>query len=449
MSGEKEFLEDAAKYPEKDKQDEFQAALKRLTEQYGIELEPKANTKNRVVQARQWLQVHYKFRYNVVGNVPEYHNGTCDKYVTMVKRDIETIYLRMLMAGIDIPKVKLQAMLESRDVVPDYNEIEDYIYSLPVDDGGKDWIGLWCDQITLVDETKREQFVESFRRWFVNYVAALLVDRVTNQQMFVLVGKQGIFKTTILNNLVPKRLQLEYLYSSGRLYFENKDYMKYLATKMLINWDELGTMSKQDESLLKSVLTDDKVVLRWQYDRNDTQMWRRASFCGSTNNIEFLKDETGNRRYLVFHIADIRISDELLIDRMFAQALRLYKAGFRFFFELGDIGDIEQRNVEFHDTSLEEDLVMRYLRKPVTREDTIASCEMTSTDINVYLAGISNRINVNETTKRRLTGVLRKLGYEMRRPWVGALRKQVRVWVVIKEQHGVSFDTPVSEEPVI
>ena len=65
------------------------------------------------------------------------------------------------------------------------------------------WIGEMADQVTLTDETKHELWRRCFCKWFIAMVASWLRDEAVNQQVLVLIGKQGIYKTTWLEHLAP------------------------------------------------------------------------------------------------------------------------------------------------------------------------------------------------------------------------------------------------------
>ena len=46
-----------------------------------------------------------------------------------------------------------------------------------------------------------------FKKWFVAMVASWMKDEVVNHQVLVLIGKQGIYKTTWLEHLIPPHLR--------------------------------------------------------------------------------------------------------------------------------------------------------------------------------------------------------------------------------------------------
>ena len=64
-------------------------------------------------------------------------------------------------------------------------------------------------------------------------------------------------------------------------------------------------LSKKDINHLKSVMSKDEIKTRLPYDKRASVLKRRCSFVGSTNNEEFLSDETGNVRWICFAINSI------------------------------------------------------------------------------------------------------------------------------------------------
>jgi predicted P-loop ATPase len=419
---------------EKDKaQMSLELMLQQLKDKHGVDLEPVNNTTFKLSKVIDWLNKYYDFRYNRVSLEIEYKSKDQKKFVTLEKHDLINIFVKVKLANHSIGKELFKDVVESEEVSHMFHPFEEYLFNLPVynPDEDPDYIALYMNQVKLKDEGEREIFIDSFRRWITAAVASLTTDGISNQQCFVLVGRQGIFKTTFLNSLVPEQMQMDYLFSS-KFNFENKDHYKYLATKMVVNLDELATFSRTDEGILKTILTDARVVMRLPYGAVDTKWFRKASFCGSTNNNEFLKDETGNRRFLIFEIDDIKIDKSLQIDDVYRQALYHYKNKMQYWFDQTDIAKIEVRNDQFHDVSIEQDLIEEFLQKP-SEEDFGRNINFelrTATNINVFLAGKSNRINVNETTKRRIVQILRKLGFKQVQKRLNGSDKPSRLWAV-------------------
>ena len=143
-----------------------------------------------------------------------------------------------------------------------------------------------------------------FKKWFVAMVASWMKDEVVNHTVLVLVGRQGIFKTTWLDNLIPPELRAysSKLPLSGQI---SKDDRLRLCENGMLNIDELDAMCGREMNIVKSLLTSTDVNERAAYGRLKERRVRLASFCASTNNREFLTDITGNRRWLPFEVESI------------------------------------------------------------------------------------------------------------------------------------------------
>jgi len=94
----------------------------------------------------------------------------------------------------------------------------------------------------------------------------------------------------------------------------------------LINLDESSTLSKVEINSLKSLFSKDKINECLPCDRRNSILPSRCSFIGSTNQIEFLNDETGSVRWLCFVIDEIdwSYSSKVNIDMVYAQAYQLF-----------------------------------------------------------------------------------------------------------------------------
>jgi predicted P-loop ATPase len=416
----------------------FELECESIKKKYGIDVEPVKGGKYKIERTIKFIESKFDFRFNIINKEIEFRAKDTKAFQYFDTREFNTLLNEIKLENIVIGREALKTLIESKQVSLEYDPIKEYLLDLPIWDR-RDYIKEFLQQICLKDEGERQTFIKTFKKWFTAMIAGLIEDQVTNQCCFVLVGKQGIYKTTFLNNLVPKHLQMDYLFSS-KFNFENKDHFKYLGTKMLINLDELASFSRTEEGILKTILTEGRVVVRLPYGEFDSKMWRKASFCGSTNNKDFLKDETGNRRFLVFEIDSI-YPKEFNLDLIYSQAIGLFKEKFQYWFDSSEVNEVEKRNIEFHDISIEEDLIQQYLQCPDKEELSlnIGYKWKTTTFINTYLASRSNRINVNETTKRRVGMVLKKLGYARSSKRMNQGEVPVKVWAV-KLLDGDSFE---------
>ena len=200
---------------------------------------------------------------------------------------------------------------------------------------------------------------ECFKRWFVAMVASWMKDEVVNQQVLVLIGRQGIYKTTWLERLIPPHLR-PYSCKLANTNDLNKDERMRIAEFGLIALDEIDSMNHRELNQLKSVITSSDVNERAAYAYTKERRVRLASFCASGNRRDFLTDLTGNRRWLPFEVESIQnpYFTVLPYEMMYAQAWALAQdPTFSYWFDLDEIEVLEQHNQQFRDESNEEQLL--------------------------------------------------------------------------------------------
>ena len=198
-----------------------------------------------------------------------------------------------------------------------------------------------------------------FKKWFVAMVASWMKDEVVNHQVLVLIGKQGIYKTTWLEHLIPPHLRA-YACKLANSADLNKDERLRIAEFGLISLDEIDSMNNRELNQLKSIITATDVNERAAYAYTKERRVRLASFCASGNRRDFLTDITGNRRWLPFEVESIQNPFTTLLpyERMYAQAWALAQDPFfSYWFDLDEIEVLEQHNQHFRDESNEEQLL--------------------------------------------------------------------------------------------
>ena len=205
-----------------------------------------------------------------------------------------------------------------------------------------------------------------FKKWFVAMVASWMNDEVVNHQVLVLIGRQGIFKTTWLEHLIPPHLRA-YACKLANSNDLNKDERLRIAEFGLISLDEIDSMNNRELNQLKSVITATDVNERAAYAYTKERRVRLASFCASGNRRDFLTDITGNRRWLPFEVESIQnpFFTTLPYNRMYAQAWALAQDPlFSYWFDLDEIEVLEQHNQHFRDETNEEQLLDVYFAVP-------------------------------------------------------------------------------------
>ena len=97
-------------------------------------------------------------------------------------------------------------------------------------------------------------FYEYLRKWLVAMVASWVDEKVVNNVMLVLIGEQGVYKTTWFSRLLPPQLR-DYFYTKTNSGLVSKDDLLVLAEYGLVCWEELDTMAPKELNKLKAAMT--------------------------------------------------------------------------------------------------------------------------------------------------------------------------------------------------
>ena len=314
------------------------------------------------------------------------------------------------------------------DLIPDVHPLREYILSLkPYTPDQPDWIDLVAKQVTIKSDNLHPDdtlWRTCFKKWFVAMVAAWMKDEVVNHQVLVLIGKQGIYKTTWLEHLIPPHLR-SYACKLANSNDLNKDERLRIAEFGLISIDEIDSMNNRELNQLKSVITATDVNERAAYAYTKERRVRLASFCASGNRRDFLTDITGNRRWLPFEVESIQnpFFTTLPYEQIYAQAWALANDPiFCYWFELDEIDVLEQHNLHFRDESNEEQLLPILFDVPAEGKGEF----LTTAQISERLVTYGNI--KKPMTLSRLGMVLGAAGYQSIRPKIGG--RLIRGWIV-------------------
>ena len=319
------------------------------------------------------------------------------------------------------------------DRIPAVHPLRAWLQELrPYTEDRPDWIDMVAQQVVVKDDgllamgDGQAYWRACFKKWFVAMVASWMKDEVVNHTVLVLVGRQGIFKTTWLDSLIPPALRAysSKLPLSGQI---SKDDRLRLCENGMLNIDELDAICGREMNIVKSLLTSTDVNERAAYGRLKERRVRLASFCASTNNREFLTDITGNRRWLPFEVECIQNPFHTIMpyEYLYAQAKHLVEQGwFAYWFDMQEIEELEKHNEEFRAQDNEEQLLPILFDIPAEGKGEF----MTTAEISerlVTFGGIKKPMNT-----RQLGMLMTKKGFEKKQVYLSG--STVRGWMVYK-----------------
>ena len=344
-------------------------------------------------------------------------NLICPQWQPISDRIVNTLWSQMS----SVMRVNIQdiyRVIES-DYVPAFNPFVEYLESLPEwHEGDHDYIADLAATVKIKGEQEHMESQEadsslftlrsslpsqeadsslftlrsSLKKWLVGMVAGWISEDVVNNVILVFIGEQGAYKTTWFNYLLPPQLK-QYFYTKTNANRMTRDDLLTLAQYGLVCCEELDTMRPAELNQLKAAVTMPSIDERAAYAHFHEHRKHIASFCGTGNNVSFLSDPTGNRRWLPFEVESIVSPREhpFCYEGIYSQALALYKSGFTFWFTKEEIQEQNRHNRKFETPRLEHELVDLYFRKPLEHENSMF---MTSSRVlQIIGSGITQKLS--------------------------------------------------------
>lgn len=316
---------------------------------------------SRFEQIESFLDVRFDIRFNTVSRELEIKPKNKGKFEHLDDFKFNDLLRRISKAGYKVSDKSLATSLYS-SFTPLYNPFVKYYETLP------EWDKSDIDYIehlaSFVNAKDPYWFKIQFKKALVRTVACAIGLLPFNKHAVIFQGKQNDGKTWFIRFLMPKILE-NYLKENFKV---DKDGLISLCQNLIINLDELDTLSKSDTDQIKSVFTTSHVKERLPYARTPMKAKRTASFWGSTNRNDFLTDETGNVRWLIFEIDGIKhdkggvngYEKNVDIDKVWSQAYTLLKNGFDYQLTADEVKESENNNQKFKRAYAELELLQEY-----------------------------------------------------------------------------------------
>jgi len=203
------------------------------------------------------------------------------------------------------------------------NPVRDLVNAQPWD--GVDYIGALFATVTLDPDEDAAVCEMLFRRWMRGAVACGTGHTLGFESAIVWVDELGgAGKTRFFRTLCPPGLRID----GVMLDPSDKDSVKMVTSHWLVELGELdGTFNKADVQALKAFMSKQRDDIRLPYARTYSQFPRTTAFMASVNQINFLVDDTGNRRFWPIRITHIDHMHTIPMQQAWAQAWAEVMAG--------------------------------------------------------------------------------------------------------------------------
>lgn len=191
--------------------------------------------------------------------------------------------------------------------------------------------------------------------------------------MLSLTGAQGIGKSTFIRYLGKSQW-----YSDSLTTVQGKEAYEQIQGVWLIEMAEMMATKKAEQEAIKLFLSKTEDIYRAAYGKRTVRHPRQCIFFASTNDNDFLRDRTGDRRYWPVKCGVQPCTKNIFrdlpgeVDQIWAEALMVYRE----MITLGTIFDlpkdvqeeaaeVKKRHTEVNDNA---GMVYEYLQIPITNE---------------------------------------------------------------------------------
>lgn len=248
-----------------------------------------------------------------------------------------------------------------------------------------------------------------FRWWMISGVYRIMEPGCKADYAIILEGAQGIGKSTILSVLGGE------WFMDSPIDMTSKDAYSQTIGTWIVEIPELSGFSRTDDTRAKSFFSERAPRVRLPFRRDAEKIPRECIFAGTTNENDYLKDSTGNRRYWPIKCGEtgpINLAElERMRDQLWAEAYEMWRRKERYYPTTSEENDIltAQQSKRMLDDAWSIPVLDWIREKGVT--------EISPAD--VFEFALDKKIGtVTSADSRRLAAILKKLGYETFRPRV-------------------------------
>lgn len=218
-------------------------------------------------------------------------------------------------------RVKPSSVIEAVSVVAHdhaFHPVREYLHALEWDRTPR--LDSWLTDIMGVAPS--DYVTKVGKRWMISAVARVMKPGCKSDSVLILEGAQGAGKSTAMRILGGDWF-MDTPFSLG-----DKDGFQAIRGKWIVELGELDSFNKAESTKAKQFFSASTDTYRESYGRRTNDVPRQCVFVGTTNQGEYLKDATGNRRYWPVACTKVELEKLRAIrDQLWAEAVFCYMAG--------------------------------------------------------------------------------------------------------------------------
>lgn len=238
--------------------------------------------------------------------------------------------------------------------------VREYLTSLEWD-GKKRLDTLFIKYLGAEDSDYTRQVTRSA---LIGAVARIMRPGCKHDHMLVLVGPQGCRKSTTLAKLGRE------WFSDSLFTMQGKDAYDQLQGYWIIELGEMAAARKSEVEQIKSFISKQSDNYRAAYARRTQEHPRQCAFFGSTNDVEFLRDVTGARRFWPVLVDNTgrKMAEKLNdheIDQIWAEAVEAYRKGEPWYLTEEVEAEAREVQAEFTEESLRVGSIREFVERKI------------------------------------------------------------------------------------
>jgi len=271
-------------------------------------------------------------------------------------------------------------------------------------------------------EESPEYLAFVFKKWLTAAVKRVFEPGCKFDHVLILESqRQGTYKSDFLKCMATFNGERYHTDSVSLNDLANKDTILKMQGHLIIELAELTGFSRKDDNAIKNWITQTLDEVRIPFARKTVTYPRQFVFAATTNNYDYLKDPTGNRRYWPITVdKPIDIEGlEIIKPQLWAEAVQLYRDKLYIGPTPEENEWAEKERAKRFQSDAWDEMVLNLVKKDGLDEFTTQSI--------IDQMGLKTT-EKNESAVRRVNGILRQNGYSNNPRWSAALRKTVRVW---------------------
>lgn len=271
--------------------------------------------------------------------------------------DLDDIKVTLWLADVYGFRVKSSHVVEAVSSVAFDNSVHpvrEYLEGVVWD--GRPRLELWLQDRLGVRDSEYVRKVG--KRWMISAVARVFRPGCKVDSMLILEGLQGEGKSSAARVLAGE------WFMDTSIDLSNKDAYQAIRGKWIVEMAELDSLNKAESTKAKQFVSSAIDTYRESYGRRILDVPRQSVFIGTTNQDEYLKDDTGNRRYWPVMCTKVDL-DGLRGDRdqLWAEAVACFRAGEMWWVEREEAEMFAAEQEQRYQADMWEEPIIEYLAK--------------------------------------------------------------------------------------